>query len=745
MNRRSDIDNRRAAAVARSKKEWVSVDAKGWAMHRNAARESRTRFVNEGSAVRDRVERRRRRGILPRLRLPFATAALAMLLAAALPAKAQAASAYLGDTNGGTSITVTAGDDFQVVLWVSSVTKLSGYDCRILVDGPATPTAHAAHAEWFSYNRTLFPIFDEGSEDPEDPRPNLTPADRNSAMLSSPPYITGSGDIVVFTLHADEEGTAAIDVDPAYFSLADTYEQPIEVSLPSTLYVTIEGGEERGGREEFEMDSGESGPFSGTVWYVDGIGGDDEGSGTSEDPFKTIQHAIGEAASNDTIPVAGAENGIVYEENLLINTTLHLYGARNPQDDWVFKAEYSSIVLGDSENAAIEYHGPGPYRGTLSRFTVTGGAPGIIIAPDIGPWILRNKITGNPGNPSQGGGIQCVGTTEPDEVPRIEFNEISNNGFSESMIITDFGGAIDLHGFQTDSELPEDAPLIIGNVIKQNKSDIAGGGISVRACEHVTLVNNLFVGNHAAGGGEFGGGAMYLQDSQVTLTNNTAVDNTANVGAGILVRAHNSDCSATATNLILWDNNHYGPPTDAEIAVNRYSTGLDASFDISYSAVEGGSGGCDVESGCTLTWGAGNISPEEGPGFGDDYNLAEGSDCIDAGTDEGAPHLDADNKLRPADGDGDEDPETDMGAYEYGAWPDLPEVTLPALPMWPIPGDANTDCAVNVLDLIVIRNAIVAGVDPRNDWRYDVNEDGRINILDLLFTRNRIGSECPEE
>jgi len=35
-----------------------------------------------------------------------------MLLAAALPAKAHAASAYLGDTNGGTSITVTAGDDF---------------------------------------------------------------------------------------------------------------------------------------------------------------------------------------------------------------------------------------------------------------------------------------------------------------------------------------------------------------------------------------------------------------------------------------------------------------------------------------------------------------------------------------------------------------------------------------------------------------------------------------------------------
>ena len=215
-------------------------------------------FCESGGGVRESVERSRRRGILLRLRLPFATAALAMLLVAALPAKAHAASAYLGDTNGGTSITVTAGDDFQIVLWAVSAVKLAAYDCKIIVDGPAMPIGHAADGYWFVHNHVYFPGFDEGSEDPEDPQPNLTPPDHDTAMLSSPPYITGSGDIVVFTLHADEEGTVAIDVDPHDFFFADPDGKYFPLDLPSTLYVAVDDGEgdSRGNEndEEVELD-----------------------------------------------------------------------------------------------------------------------------------------------------------------------------------------------------------------------------------------------------------------------------------------------------------------------------------------------------------------------------------------------------------------------------------------------------------------------------------------------------------
>jgi len=63
---------------------------------------------------------------------------------------------------------------------------------------------------------------------------------------------------------------------------------------------------------------------------------------------------------------------------------------------------------------------------------------------------------------------------------------------------------------------------------------------------------------------------------------------------------------------------------------------------------------------------------------------------------------------------------------------------------WPIPGDSNMDCRVNILDLIFIRNRLNTDVTSGDNWQADVNEDGRINILDLIFTRNALGTQCPE-
>ena len=63
---------------------------------------------------------------------------------------------------------------------------------------------------------------------------------------------------------------------------------------------------------------------------------------------------------------------------------------------------------------------------------------------------------------------------------------------------------------------------------------------------------------------------------------------------------------------------------------------------------------------------------------------------------------------------------------------------------WPIPGDSNMDCRVNILDLIFIRNRLNTDVTSGDNWQADVNEDGRINILDLIFTRNALGTQCPK-
>jgi len=149
-----------------------------------------------------------------------------------------AASAYLADENGQTEINVDVEDEFQVVLYVVDITGVAGYECKITVSGPATPIGSAVHGDWFADNHTIFdgiyPV----------------PADYHTAMLLSPLSISGSGAVVVFTLHADEEGSVAINVDSEYFLFAESDGDVIELDAPSTLYVTVTSGESLGAGEE---------------------------------------------------------------------------------------------------------------------------------------------------------------------------------------------------------------------------------------------------------------------------------------------------------------------------------------------------------------------------------------------------------------------------------------------------------------------------------------------------------------
>jgi len=57
-------------------------------------------------------------------------------------------------------------------------------------------------------------------------------------------------------------------------------------------------------------------------------------------------------------------------------------------------------------------------------------------------------------------------------------------------------------------------------------------------------------------------------------------------------------------------------------------------------------------------------------------------------------------------------------------------------------GDVNLDCAVNVLDLIAIRNVLNKDVASGDNWKADVNADGKINILDLITVRNNLNKRC---
>gem|GEM_PF-5365734 len=63
-------------------------------------------------------------------------------------------------------------------------------------------------------------------------------------------------------------------------------------------------------------------------------------------------------------------------------------------------------------------------------------------------------------------------------------------------------------------------------------------------------------------------------------------------------------------------------------------------------------------------------------------------------------------------------------------------------PVWPILGDANMDCNVNILDLLFIRNRLGCDLGSGQCWQADVNQDGAVNILDMLLARDHISDKC---
>ena len=71
-----------------------------------------------------------------------------------------------------------------------------------------------------------------------------------------------------------------------------------------------------------------------------------------------------------------------------------------------------------------------------------------------------------------------------------------------------------------------------------------------------------------------------------------------------------------------------------------------------------------------------------------------------------------------------------------------------------IKGDANGDCAINIVDAVLVVNIILELVEPTQDqiWRTDCDGppgncdgDGIVNIIDVIKVVNLIlgSSECP--
>ncbi len=179
------------------------------------------------------------------------------------------------------------------------------------------------------------------------------------------------------------------------------------------------------------------------------------------------------------------------------------------------------------------------------------------------------------------------------------------------------------------------ASSLTGCRIANNSSNAGRGGGIHWEYGPGTFTNCEITGNYST----INGGGIYCDDADsLAITHCTIADNTAdNRGGGLF----NYYSPATVIDSILWGDS----ATDgAEIAL--VTSQFTSSLDISYSDVEGGEAAAYVESGCTSSWGDGNIDSDPLFVGGGNYHLTDGSPCIDAGIDAGV-YTDIDGDGRP--------------------------------------------------------------------------------------------------
>ena len=446
--------------------------------------------------------------------------------------------------------------------------------------------------------------------------------------------------------------------------------------------------------------------------------------------YSTIQAGIDAAADGDVIIVRdGTYTGTGNRDIDFKGKAIHLKSEKGPErcivDAWGNTYyTFRCFIFWSGEGA----------DSILEGFTIRGGYAAQGAGIDCyrsSPTILNNVVTENVGDgPPRGGGGMCV----MDGSPMICGNTFLNNtgpgsgasglhvtGASSAFVIgntfsTDRVGQEELH-----IETTSGVGTVTGNVICGR-----GNGIYARSWGNsaILLLNNIIAHNDGYG--------VECTGGDITIINSTIVGNENSAIYCVGGRT-------TIANSIFWGNDRHNP----DMVQVFFSAG---DMSVSYSDVQGGIGGMEVPPPfANLDWGFGNINTD--PLFADpangDYHLKSKYGRWDPKANNGVGGWVTDDVTSPCINAGDPasdygpEPEPNGGRANMGAYGNTPEASKGK---WILPGDANHDSTVNVLDLIVIRNLFMHDAGSGDNWRGDVNEDGRINVLDLIFTRNRLGA-----
>jgi len=240
-----------------------------------------------------------------------------------------------------------------------------------------------------------------------------------------------------------------------------------------------------------------------TIWYVD----DDAvgpGTGTSTDPFPTIQQGINAIfGSKDSVSVAPG----LYKENITMTTHAKVYGAGAGSDPLVHSIidgqSAGSVVVADGITGAI-LDGFTIRNGYLTSVSSGGGI--LILNSDID---IRNCIIKDNYAAGSGGGIHCQSSSSVEI-----FNCIFDNNTGG------YGGGLSNYS---------SSPNVEECLFLQNTSNLDdGGGMRNTSNSNPTVNDCTFRENHS----HWGGGAMYNNNSSPVITDCDFFDNTSNARPG---------------------------------------------------------------------------------------------------------------------------------------------------------------------------------------------------------------------
>ncbi|MBU0640494.1 MAG: hypothetical protein KKB50_16650 [Planctomycetes bacterium] len=354
---------------------------------------------------------------------------------------------------------------------------------------------------------------------------------------------------------------------------------------------------------------------------------------------------------------------------------------------------YSDPTLNNciiSGNSAILFGG-GVYcrtgsRPTLVNSTLTGNwaknAGGGVYSRQSDPTLTNCTINGNSATGSGsscGGGVYCYNYS-----PILTGCTIKGNS-------ADYGGGLycTYHG----------DPTFVNCTISGNSGDKYGGGVYCNGSE-LTLISCTISGNSVS---KIAGGGAYCWQCNPSFINCTFSGNSAPYAGGGLCCGG----STTLTNCILCNN------APEEIYVSSGSPV------VTY---------CDIQDGTGQPWfgeGCIDVDPLLVDPANDDYHLAAGSPCVDAGDPAFVPapgETDMDGEYRLWDGDGDDEARVDMGADEFGSFQY---------------GDLNCDGVIDTFDINPFILALQGPdyYDPAHAdcerLLADINADGAVNGFDI--------------